>query len=282
MRIRASHQSIVAIYVGYALVLAAFIAPALWVFSLSLRPLDEMVIFPPALFPAHLDVTAYINVLTNSPLMLYIWNTLEFAAATVIGALGVALPSAYACSRLQFGSSMRRQGVMLLILGVQLISPLVIMLPLYRYCSALGLINSQLAVALVYIAVQSPFATWMLKGFLDTVPTALDDTARIDGCSRLQTLFHVLIPVMLPGLSATAILLLINTWGQFLIPYVLLDKAELLPIGVGILDFQSTTDAVSTNQLAAAAVLTALPALVIVVVLQRYIIEALTMGAVKG
>jgi multiple sugar transport system permease protein len=241
-----------------------------------------MVIFPPALFPAHLDVAAYINVLANSPLMLYIWNTLEFAAATVIGALGVALPSAYACSRLQFGSSMRRQGVMLLILGVQLISPLVIMLPLYRYCSALGLINSQLAVALVYIAVQSPFATWMLKGFLDTVPTALDDAARIDGCSRLQTLFHVLIPVMLPGLSATAILLLINTWGQFLIPYILLDKAELLPIGVGILDFQSTTDAVSTNQLAAAAVLTALPALVIVVVLQRYIIEALTMGAVKG
>ena len=75
---------------------------------------------------------------------------------------------------------------------------------------------------------------------------------------------------------------MINTWGQFLIPYILLDKAELLPIGVGILDFQSTTDAVSTNQLAAAAVLTVLPALVIVVFLQRYIIGALTMGAVKG
>jgi multiple sugar transport system permease protein len=122
----------------------------------------------------------------------------------------------------------------------------------------------------------------MLKGFLDTVPTALDDAARIDGCSRLQTVFHVLIPVMLPGLSVTAILLVINTWGQFLIPYVLLDKAELLPIGVGILDFQSTTDAVSTNQLAAAAILTALPALVIVVVLQRFVIGALTAGAVKG
>jgi multiple sugar transport system permease protein len=122
----------------------------------------------------------------------------------------------------------------------------------------------------------------MLKGFLDTVPTALEDAARIDGCSRLKSLVHVLIPVMLPGLSATAILLVINTWGQFLIPYILLDKAELLPIGVGILDFQSTTDAVSTNQLAAAAVLTALPALVIVVVLQRFIIGALTAGAVKG
>jgi len=282
MRTRASHQSIVAIYVGYALVLAAFIAPALWVFALSLRPLDEIVAFPPTLFPAHPDVAAYVNVLAHSPLMLYIGNTLEFAAATVIGALGIALPSAYACSRLQFGSSMRRRGVMLLILGVQLISPLVIMLPLYRYCSALGLINSKMAVALAYIAVQAPFATWMLKGFFDTVPTALDDTARIDGCSRLQSLFHVLLPVLLPGLSATAILLLINVWGQFLIPYVLLDKADLLPIGVGILDFQSTTDAINTNQLAAAAVLTALPALLIVVVLQRYVIEALTLVAVKG
>ncbi len=277
-----SRRAVVAIYAGYALVLAVFVAPALWVFSLSLRPLNEMLIFPPTLFPAHPNLAAYSNVLAGSPLLLYIWNTLEFAAATVIGALGVAVPSAYACSRLRFGSSMRRQAVMLLILGVQLISPLVIVLPLYRTYSALGLINSQPAVALVYVAVQSPFATWMLKGFLDTVPTALDDAARIDGCSRLQTLFHVLIPVMLPGLSATAILLVINTWGQFLIPYVLLDKAELLPIGVGILDFQSTTDAISTNQLAAAAVLTALPALIIFIVLQRFIIGALTTGAVKG
>jgi multiple sugar transport system permease protein len=241
-----------------------------------------MLVFPPAMFPAHPDLAAYSAVLTDSPLILYIWNTLEFAAATVIGALAVALPSAYACSRLRFGSSRRRQGVMLLILGVQLISPLVIVLPLYRYYSALGLINSLPATAVVYVAVQSPFATWMLKGFLDTVPTALDDAARIDGCSRLQTLFYILIPVMLSGLSATAILLVINTWGQFLIPYILLDKAELQPIAVGILDFQSTTDAVSTNQLAAAAVLTALPALLIVVVLQRFIIGALTAGAVKG
>jgi multiple sugar transport system permease protein len=234
------------------------------------------------LFPAHPDLAAYTAVLTDSPLILYIQNTLEFAAATVIGALSVALPSAYACSRLRFGSSRRSQGAMFLILGVQLISPLVILLPLYRYYSALGLINSLPATAVVYVAVQSPFATWMLKGFLDTVPTALDDAARIDGCSRLQTLFHVLIPIMLPDLSATAILLVIDTWGQFLIPYVLLDKAELLPIGVGLLDFQSTTDAVGTNQLAAAAILTALPALVIVVVLQRFVIGALTAGAVKG
>jgi multiple sugar transport system permease protein len=282
MRIRASRRAVVAIYAGYALVIAVFVAPALWVFSLSLRPLNEMLVFPPTLFPAYPDLAAYTVVLTASPLMLYIWNTLKFAAATVIGALAVALPSAYACSRLRFGSSTRRQSAMLLILGVQLISPLVIVLPLYRYYSALGLINSQPAIALVYVAAQSPFATWMLKGFLDTVPTALDDAARIDGCSRLQTVFHVLIPVMLPGLSVTAILLVINTWGQFLIPYVLLDKAELLPIGVGILDFQSTTDAVSTNQLAAAAILTALPALVIVVVLQRFVIGALTAGAVKG
>lgn len=282
MRIRASCRAVVAIYAGYALVLAVFTAPTLWILSLSLRPLNEMLVFPPALFPARPDLAAYTAVLTGSPLMLYIWNTLEFAAATVIGALAVALPSAYACSRLRFGSSTRRQGVMLLILGVQLISPLVIVLPLYRYYSALGLINSKPATALVYVAVQSPFATWMLKGFLDTVPTALDDAARVDGCSRLQTLFHILLPVMLPGLSATAILLVINTWGQFLIPYILLDKAELQPIAVGILDFQSTTDAVSTNQLAAAAILTALPALLIFAVLQRFIIDALTTGAIKG
>jgi multiple sugar transport system permease protein len=273
---------VLAIYAGYAAVLVFFLMPVLWVLSLSFRPLSELFQSTPSLWPQHPTLDSYRTVLTNSPLLLYIWNSVKFALATVVGAMLIAVPSAYALSRLKFRRAATRKAIMLGVLAVQLISPLVTVLPLYRYFSALGLINSQIAVGLVYIAVQSPFATWMLKGFFDTIPHALDDAARVDGCSRLQLLVLVLLPVMLPGLSATAILLTISTWGQFLIPYILLDQNALQPVGVGILEFQSTTDAVSTNLLAAAAVLSAVPAIAIFIVLQRFIIAALTSGAVKG
>jgi multiple sugar transport system permease protein len=282
MRLRRTPASVALIYLGYALVLAIFLLPVLWICSLSLRPLDEMFAFPPKLIPSHPDLGAYRAVLIRSPFLIYVWNSVKFAAATVAGGLLLGLPAAYALSRLRFRRGIGRQGTMLAILGIQLISPLVTILPLYRYFSAAGLINSQPAVALVYIAFQAPLAAWMLKGYCDAIPVALDEAARIDGCSRLQALRRVLVPVMLPGIAATAIVLAVNSWGQFLIPYILLDKPGMLPIGVGILDFQSTTDAVSTNQLAAAAVLAALPALLIFLVLQRFIIGAMTAGAVKG
>ena len=273
---------IATIYGSYVVILALFLLPVLWVVSLSFRSLDELFSNALSLVPAHPTFDAYQKVLSQSSLLTYIWNSLQYAVATVIGALLVAVPSAYALSRLHFRTARRKRATMLGILAVQLISPLVTVLPLYRYFSSVGLINSQWAVSLVYIATQAPFATWMLKGFFDTVPAGLDEAARIDGCNRLQALLRVLLPVMLPGLSSTAILLAINTWGQFLIPYILLDQDSLFPVGVGILAFQSTTDAVSTNQLAAAAVLSSIPAILIFVVLQRFIIAALTSGAIKG
>lgn len=282
MRPKGDLAAALAIYAGYAAVLAFFLLPVLWVISLSLRSLDELFAYPPTLLPAHLDWSSYATVLTDSSLTAYVWNSLKLAAATVVGGLLIATPAAYALSRLNFRTAASREGILLGILAVQLISPLVTALPLYRVFSAMGLINSQGAVALVYIAVEAPFATWMLKGFLDTVPQALDEAARIDGCSRWQALTLVLLPVMLPGLASTAIVLAISAWGQFLIPYILIDQDNLQPASVGVLAFQSTAQAVSTNQLAAASVLAAIPAVLIFTLLQRFILGALTSGAVKG
>jgi multiple sugar transport system permease protein len=270
------------IYVGYFAVCLVFLFPLLWVLSLSLRPMTELFAYPPRLVPEHPTLGAYHDVLGRSPLALYLWNSVKLVSATVVCALGIAVPSAYALSRLRFRRPAMKSLVMFGMLGVQLISPLVTALPLYRWFSALGLINSHAAVILVYVALSAPFATWMLTGFLDTVPVALDEAARIDGCSRLQSVVRVLLPVMLPGLASTAILLAISTWGQFIVPFVLLTRGDLYPVSVGILDYQSSADSVSTHLLAAAAILSAAPAMVVFLVLQRFIIGALTAGAVKG
>ncbi len=188
----------------------------------------ELFAFPPRLVPQHPTPAAYRDVLIGSPLAGYLLNSVKLVSATVLCALVIAVPSAYALSRLRFRRPVMKSLVMLGMLAVQLISPLVIALPLYRWFSALGLIDSHAALVLVYVALSAPFATWMLAGFLDTVPVALDEAARIDGCTRLQSLLRVLLPVMLPGLASTAILLAISTWGQFIVPFVLLTRGRSL------------------------------------------------------
>ncbi len=232
----------IAIYAGYIVVSVIFLFPLLWVASLSLRPMPELFAFPPHLIPQHPTLAAYRDVLTDSPLALYLLNSVKLVSATVLCALAIAVPSAYALSRLRFRRPALKSLIMLGMLAVQLISPLVTALPLYRWFSTLGLINSHAALILVYVALSAPFATWMLTGFLDTVPMALDEAARIDGCTRLQSLRRVLLPVMLPGLASTAILLAISTWGQFIVPFVLLTRGNLYPISVGILDYQSSSE----------------------------------------
>ena len=172
----------IAIYAGYIVVSMIFLFPLLWVASLSLRPMAELFAFPPHLIPQHPTLAAYRDVLIGSPLALYLLNSVKLVSATVLCALAIAIPSAYALSRLRFRQPALKSLVMLGMLAVQLISPLVTALPLYRWFSALGLINSHAALILVYVALSAPFATWMLTGFLDAVPVALDEAARIDGC----------------------------------------------------------------------------------------------------
>ena len=154
-----------AIYAGYIIIGLVFLFPLLWVASLSLRPMAELFAFPPRLVPQHPTLAAYRDVLTASPLARYLLNSVKLVSATVLCALAIAVPSAYALSRLRFRRPVLKSLVMLGMLAVQLISPLVTALPLYRWFSALGLINSHAAVVLVYVALSAPLATWMLTGF---------------------------------------------------------------------------------------------------------------------
>jgi multiple sugar transport system permease protein len=163
-----------------------------------------------------------------------------------------------------------------------MISPLVIMVPLYRYMNDIGLTDSHLGAAMLYIAVAAPLFTWMLKGFIDGIPRSLEEAAMIDGCTRFGAFLRVIMPLSLPGLTSAFVLNAILGWSQFIIPFILLSKPALQPIAVGIFNFQGTYNTTSTQILAAASVLSIVPAVVTFLVLQRFIIGALTAGAVKG
>jgi multiple sugar transport system permease protein len=266
-------------YLAYLVICLFFAGPLLWLISLSIRTAAEVYVSDIRLWPENPTLSNYVSVLGNQLFPRYLWNGLLLSVAGAFGAMLFATPAAYALSRFDFPA---KRVVMIGVLAFQMISPLVIMVPLYRYMDGIGLTDSHVGAAMLDIAVAAPLFTWMLKGFIDGIPRSLEEAAMIDGCTRFGAFLRVIMPLSLPGLTSAFVLNAILGWSQFIIPFILLSKPALQPIAVGIFNFQGTYNTTSTQVLAAASVLSIVPAIVTFLVLQRFIIGALTAGAVKG
>ncbi|WP_219417378.1 carbohydrate ABC transporter permease [Pseudonocardia nigra] len=268
-----------AYYAGQALLALAFAFPLLWVLSLSLKSGPETLQSPPTLLPQDPQWGNYGVVLDTTPIGRYLLNSLFLVVVTVGGALLVAVPAAYGLSRFVFpGRRAYSRGV----LAAQLISPLIIVVPLYRLFVGVNLVDNYLGLVLILVAIIAPFLTWFLKTYIDTVPTALDEAALIDGCSRFRAVVSVIVPAIRPGIASAAVLGGVTTWSQFAVPFILLDSRELFPVSVGVVNLQQTAGEITTQYLAAGSILAVAPVIVLFVVLQRQIVGALTAGAVKG
>jgi multiple sugar transport system permease protein len=266
-------------YAAYVVICLFFAGPLLWLISLSIRTSAEIYVSDIQLWPSHPTMENYFAAMQNPLFPVYLWNGLLLSVSGAFGAMLFATPAAYALSRFDFP---HRGVVMVSILAFQMISPLVIMVPLYRYMDSIGLTDNHFGAIMLYIAVAAPLFTWMLKGFIDGIPRSLEDAAMIDGCTRFGAFIRVIIPLSLPGLTSAFVLNAILGWSQFIIPFILLSRPSLQPIAVGIFNFQGTYNQTSTQILAAASVLSIVPAVITFLVLQRFIIGALTAGAVKG
>ena len=269
------------IYSSYLIVILLFWGPVAWMISLSLKTIPDILAYPPKLFPSHFAIENYGTIFAKSTIPRNMLNSAKITVITVVGTLLVTVPAAYAFSRFRFKG---RTQILMAILLFQMISTLIIILPLYRYFIKLNLLDSHFGLILIYITVQIPFTVWLLKGFFDSIPKSLDDAARIDGASRLQSVIRVLIPVAMPGIAAAVLFNTINAWSQFLIPFVLIGKGRLQPVSVGVAKFAETVGEaiVTTHLLAAASLMAMLPAIAIFIVLQRFIVKILISGAVKG
>lgn len=280
-RVRAGRRrSDAAYYAAMLLLVAVFAFPLVWVASLSLKTGSEVLQSPPSLLPDDPQWGNYAHVLQTTPVGRYLVNSLILVAASVSGALVLSIPAAYALSRFR-GRTRGRRTFSRAVLAAQLLSPLIIAVPVYRVFVTLNLINDYVGLVLVYIAISAPFLTWFLKNYLDTVPTELDEAGRVDGCSRLRALVLLVLPAAKPGIVSAAILAGVTTWSQFVLPFILVDAPELAPVSVGVVNLQSTSGEITTQYLAAGSMLAVAPVVVLFVVLQRHIVGALTAGAVK-
>lgn len=266
-------------YLFIAVMFLFFAVPLLWLVSLSLRDMKEVYLGVARFIPENPTLDNYRTILTNSYFPMYLWNGLKLSCLGAVGCLAVAAPAAYAFSRFR----MKAKGVWLMaLLAFQMISPLVIMVPLYRYMSALNLIDTHFSVVMVYIAIGVPLATWLLKGFIDGIPRSLDEAALIDGCNRFSVFWRIILPLSGPGIASAFIITVIAGWSQFLVPYLLLTRDDLMPIAAGIFNFAGTQNASTVQVLAAACLVSVLPAIVVFLSLQRLILGSIMTGAVKG
>lgn len=264
----------------FMLVIFAFFAwPLLWLLSLALRTRREVFLGVSRFIPKAPTLDNFITILSSDKFAGYLWNALKLSSLSALGCLVVALPAAYAFSRFDF----RGKGAwMMALLSVQMISPLVIMVPLYRYMASIGLTDSHFGATMVYIALAVPMVTWILKGTIDGIPVSLDEAAMIDGCSRFGVFLRVILPLSTPGIASAFIISVIGGWSQFLVPFLLITKESLTPIGVGIFQYAGTQNDSSIQLLAAACLVSVVPAIIAFLALQRLILGALTAGAVKG
>lgn len=266
------------ITLALVLAAAAFLLPQLWLASLSLKDRGAVFAYPPRWIPDAPSLANYVFAITGTQVPWYLWNSVKVAVLATALTLAVGIPAGFILSRERFRG---RIPLLTTLLVVQMLSPVVLLLPLYSLVEHLGMLDSHLGLVLTYASIQVPFTVWVLKNFFDAVPRALFEAARIDGASRLRTLVSIALPLVAPGLAATTVFNLAAFWSEFALALVLIDSQSRYTIPVGIFSLQSAYQT-EWQLVAAASIIGLVPMMAGFVFLQRYFIAGLTAGAVKG
>lgn len=263
---------------GLLAVMGAFLLPELWLLSVSLKSKAGVYAYPPQLFPRDASLANYAFVLTGTEVPAYLWNSAKVAVLATLLTLCAAVPAAYVLSRERFA---RRGPLLAALVAGQMVSPVVLLVPIYRLVAGLDLLDTHSGLILVYAAVQVPFTVVVMKTFFDGLPESVLEAARLDGASRFLVLRRIALPLVAPGLAATAIFDLVVYWAEFALSLVLLDSQRRYTIPVGLFSFQSGYET-EWHLVAAASIIGLLPVMAAFVLLQRYFVSGLTAGAVKA
>ncbi|MGI8315859.1 carbohydrate ABC transporter permease [Halobacillus mangrovi] len=253
-----------------------FLGPYIYLILTSLKPSSEAVSAPPSLWPSTFTLESYIGMFEYLPFAQYFMNSL--IAASISTALSVFLGAlgAYGLSRF---SSRIGNIFLLFTLTIRMVPMISIAIPMYMIIQDIGLVDTKLALILVYTSINVPFAIWLMIGFFDSIPKEFDEAARVDGCSRLGAFMKVILPISLPGLATTAIFTFMLAWNDFLFA-LLMTSTQSKTATVGISEFLTAYN-LDLGPMTAAAVSFSLPVMIFSFMVQRYIVSGMTLGAVK-
>lgn len=266
------HYGLLALYVGAALF------PLFWLLKVSVTPTSLLYSEGIRMWPSATTWDNYASVLTHTDFPRYFQNSVIVSAATAFVVTLIASGAGYALSRFVFRGKFWLVGLML----VTQMFPLVMLIsPIFRIFTPLGLTNSLTGLVVVYSAFNVPFATFLMQSFFDGIPKELEEAAMIDGDTRFGAFRKIVLPLTLPGIAATLGFVFTAAWSELLFALMLISKSDKSTFPVGLLSFVSKFS-VDFGQMMAAGVMALVPAFAFFILIQKYLVKGLTAGAVKG
>jgi multiple sugar transport system permease protein len=270
-------------FIAYLVLIALGIvgvAPFLYLAVLSTKKRIEIVAqVPPSLnFKWATIARNYSEVLFSQGMLSFTLNSVIVVGISTLIALGIGTPAAYAFSRLKFPGSERMSST---ILSMRFMPPIAVAIPLFLMVRAIGLQDSYPGLILPYVSFSLPLVVWILIGFFDEIPQEIDEAAMIDGATRIQALWRVILPIVRPGMVTAALFGALFTWNEFLVALYVIDSRQFQTISLGAATLVSAQRPIDWNIAAAVGIVTVVPILIFSLFVQRYIVRGLTAGAVK-
>jgi len=255
-------------------------APFLYLAVLSTKKRIEILAqVPPTLnFSWAQAAKNYNEVLFSQGMLSFTFNSIIVVGIATAAAVVIGTPAAYAFSRLRFRYSDQLAST---ILSLRFMPPIAVAIPLFLMVKAVGLQDTYLGLILPYIAFSLPLVVWIMIGFFDEIPGEIDEAALIDGCTRVGVLWHVMLPIVRPGLVTAALFGALFIWNEFLVALYVIDSRAFQTISLGAATLVSAQRPIDWNIAATVGVVTVIPILLFSLFVQRYIVRGLTAGAVK-
>lgn len=251
--------------------------PLYWTINTAFKSEGDIIKRPLHYVPASPTIENFVSAWTNVGFATYFKNSLIVGLSTVIVVLIISTLSGYALSRYKFRG---KRGFLLMLLCTQFIPRSMLIIPLFIIFKNMGLISNPLSLIITYAAVEIPFTTVLMTGFISNVPKELEEAAMIDGCNRLQTIRHVVFPLLVPGIVATSVFTFIYTWNEFLLALMLTNQQDKFTLPVG-LSYMMGEFNINYGALAAGSVIALIPAVILFSIAQKYLVNGMG-GAVKG
>ncbi|HWL67533.1 MAG TPA: carbohydrate ABC transporter permease [Geminicoccus sp.] len=257
------------------IVTVLFLFPIYWLFTISFKTPDEIFSYPPVWWPSSLQLSNY-TVLFRDGDVMTIWNSLVVASVSTVAAMLIGTMCAYAIARFRTGGD----HFSIWVLSQRMVPPIVVVFPIFLLYVKLGLVDTYLGLIILYTAFNLPYVVWMMRGYLQEIPREIEESALVDGCTRLQVFTKIVLPLARTGLFATAVFTFVFAWNEFLFALVLTRSAvTTFPVQLthyfgGQSNFWAKISAMS--------VLGTVPIFLAVAFLQRYLVRGISLGAVKG
>lgn len=251
--------------------------PALNVLSISLRPGNKLRSTDLAIIPQNWTFASYVQLFTDQPFLTWLVNSIVVAGLVTVMGVALAAIGGYAFSRFRF---VGRGTAMLAVLATQMFPATMLLLPLYVIIARLHLVNTFLGLMVFYIATALPFCLWQMKGFYDTIPVALEESATIDGCTGVAAFWRIILPLAVPGLVITALFSFMTAWSEYIVAAQVLQDRHMFTLPLGLRSFQASMST-EWGLYAAASILVSLPVVIVFILLSRYLVSGLTLGSVK-